>query len=113
MNGRIEVADLELLQVAIREDREEDEGRFDQNNDGVVDRQDVAWWLDVVADTFEGDADLDGDVDFLDYLAFSRNFGRRDASWSSGDFDGDGVVSFPDFLVLSRQFGKKKSRASG
>lgn len=54
-----------------------------------------------------GDANLDGQVTFADFLLVSRNFDRTDASWSNGDFNGDGIVSFPDFLELSRNFGEQ------
>lgn len=56
-----------------------------------------------------GDANLDGQVTFTDFLLVSRNFDRTDASWSDGDFNGDGVVAFPDFLTLSRNFGQQTS----
>ena len=56
-----------------------------------------------------GDANLDGVVDFPDFLALSEHFGegsRRDPrAWSQGDFDGNGEVDFPDFLILSENFG--------
>ena len=56
-----------------------------------------------------GDANLDGVVDFPDFLALSEHFGegsRRDPrGWSQGDFDGDGEITFPDFLILSENFG--------
>ena len=56
-----------------------------------------------------GDANLDGVVDFPDFLALSEHFGegsRRDPrGWSQGDFDGNGEVDFPDFLILSENFG--------
>ena len=56
-----------------------------------------------------GDANLDGVVDFPDFLALSEHFGQGSSSdprgWSQGDFDGNGEVDFPDFLILSENFG--------
>ena len=52
-----------------------------------------------------GDIDLDGSVDFEDFLDFSANFGLQDATWEDGDFDGDGLVGFNDFLLISSYFG--------
>lgn len=52
-----------------------------------------------------GDIDLDGSVDFNDFLDFSSNFGLQNATWDDGDFDGDGLVGFNDFLLLSNYFG--------
>ena len=53
---------------------------------------------------FAGDCDLDGDVDFQDFLHLSTNFGATDAAWADGDFDVDGDVDFADFLALSAAF---------
>ena len=55
--------------------------------------------------TTRGDTNLDGTVDFQDFLVLSQGFGRSDASWASGDFDGNGLVEFSDFLLLSSHFG--------
>ena len=56
-----------------------------------------------------GDANLDGEVNFSDFLTLSEHFGegtRRDPrAWSQGDFDGNNEVGFPDFLILSENFG--------
>ena len=53
------------------------------------------------------DADLDGDVDFLDYIALKRAAGTvGGALWSDGDTDGDGDVDRADFLTLRGHFGQ-------
>lgn len=49
--------------------------------------------------------DLDGDVDFADFLAISKNFGNTDASWRDGDVNCDGLVGFDDFLLVRMNFG--------
>ena len=71
--------------------------------------------LEVLTKT-PGDANLDGVVNFPDFLALSEHFGegsRRDPrGWSQGDFDGDGEVTFPDFLILSENFGTVAAAAS-
>ena len=54
----------------------------------------------------DGDANLNGRVDFHDFLVLANNFSKEDAKFADGDFDGDGRVSFLDFLVLSENFGK-------
>ena len=51
-----------------------------------------------------GDANLDGQVDFADFLTLSGNFGQA-GRWEQGDFNGDDVVGFGDFLLLSKDFG--------
>ncbi len=57
-----------------------------------------------------GRSDLNGDgrVDFDDFLAFARGFGRSagEAGFETGhDLDGDGKVGFGDFLVFVSGFG--------
>ena len=44
---------------------------------------------------------LDGQVDFFDYLDFSAAFAAEDAS---ADFDGDGQVDFFDYLDFVSAF---------
>ncbi|HZL35042.1 MAG TPA: dockerin type I domain-containing protein [Tepidisphaeraceae bacterium] len=53
-----------------------------------------------------GDANLDGQVNFADFVALSNHFGATVASgWDAGDFNYDGTVSFADFVLLSNNFG--------
>jgi len=53
-----------------------------------------------------GDANLDGFVNFADFLMLSTNFGKEvDAVWADGDFNGDERVDFADFLLLAEEFG--------
>lgn len=50
-----------------------------------------------------GDADEDGDVDHLDYMALKVNFGTGPgATWSAGDFDKDGYVTRADLLLFQQ-----------
>ena len=51
--------------------------------------------------TWRGDATLNADVEFEDFLIVSNNFGQQVDGWSDGDFDGDGVVGFQDFLWVT------------
>lgn len=52
-----------------------------------------------------GDLNLDGFVDFNDFLGLATNF-AQDGGWRDGDFTGDGRVAFDDFVVMARQFGR-------
>jgi len=62
----------------------------------------------LVVDTFAGDVDLNGEVNFADFLVFSDNLGKQvDAVWREGDLNMDGKVNFADFLILSSDFGLK------
>jgi len=55
-------------------------------------------------DLLDGDADLNGKVDFGDYLALEAWFGGP-GDWSKGDFDLNGSVDFGDYLILEAAFG--------
>lgn len=59
-------------------------------------------------DTLIGDANVDGYVDFVDFLAMSSHFGQA-GSWFEGDFNEDEVIDFEDFLLLAKSFGQSTS----
>ncbi len=55
------------------------------------------------------DFDGDGQVGFLDFLAFAGQFGARQGDGrydASYDLDRDGEIGFSDFLIFSNSFGK-------
>ena len=62
----------------------------------------------VTDDTLIGDANVDGYVDFVDFLAMSSHFGQA-GSWFEGDFNEDEVIDFEDFLLLAKSFGQSTS----
>ena len=62
--------------------------------------------LTIDHDLLIGDLDLDGDVDFFDYIATSNNFGETEGMrFQDGDMDGDGDVDFFDYVTVSNHFG--------
>lgn len=82
----------------------ENDKQFDIDGNALVNKDDVAFVVEAVVDSQFGDADLDGDVDFADFLTLSSNFGKE-GEWADGDFNGDGEINFADFVVLSKNFG--------
>ena len=80
---------------------------YDQNRDGSVDDRDVEIFLRDIHQSIRGDLDLDGDVDFQDFLTLAENFALVDAAYSQGDLNCDGEVGFLDFLGLASNFGKQ------
>jgi len=57
-------------------------------------------------DLLPGDADLNGRVDAMDYLAVKRYLGTTSgASWENGDFNGDGAVDRDDYHAVVVNFG--------
>jgi len=65
---------------------------------------DTDWIIRGVLGTEYGDANLDGMVNFDDFLALQGSFGAM-GGWATGDFNGDMMVNFDDFLVLQGNFG--------
>ena len=59
--------------------------------------------------TVNGDANLDGVVNSLDFMSLANNFGQSGQYWNNGDFNGDGVVNALDFNVLASHFGQTMS----
>lgn len=96
------VADIDLLSQAVRD--QSADVRFDITSDGLVDAADRDEWIDAVFGTLRGDADLDREVGFADFLRLSEAFSTA-GGWGEGDFDGDGLIAFADFLLLSKAFG--------
>jgi len=94
--------DIDLLSAAVRSNASDTV--FDLNRDGSVDDLDRSRWM-TLAGTVPGDVNLDGQVEFSDFLLLSRNFGL-DGGWMDGDADGSGNVRFADFLLLSENFGQ-------
>ena len=105
-DGRCDSIDIDFLSSAIQSG--DDAVLFDLNEDGVVAADDRVFWIESINGTLTGDADLNGFVQFADFLALSNSFGEE-GGWAQGDFDGDGLVEFADFLVLSTNFGFSSS----
>jgi hypothetical protein len=59
-----------------------------------------------IAPALLGDCNLDGTVNFSDYLILAGNFGHTGADWDEGDFLYTGTVTFADYLALAGNFGK-------
>ena len=59
----------------------------------------------VVGVTVNGDANIDGKVNALDFNAVAANFGATNTFWTSGDFNYDGTVNTTDFTALTANYG--------
>jgi hypothetical protein len=78
---------------------------LDGNGDGVAGDNFQA--AEPVPVTFAGDANLNLNVNFDDFVALADNFGQQARStWNEGNFDGDGDVDFSDFVELANNFGR-------
>lgn len=83
---------------------------YDLDGDGWVTENDVQLVMNELG-VLVGDADLDGTVQFSDFLLLAQNFGE-DGSFTRGDFDCSGSVEFPDFLALAQNFGSSAGTQS-
>jgi Concanavalin A-like lectin/glucanases superfamily/PA14 domain len=56
--------------------------------------------------TRNGDANLDGSVNFTDLVALAQNYNTASgATWAKGDFTYDGAVNFNDLVALAQNYG--------
>ncbi len=65
---------------------------FDLTGDGLVDLQDIDYWVEELKYTWIGDADLDGECQTADLIqAFASGKYETDlpAAWEEGDWDGN------------------------
>lgn len=108
-DGWLTIVDIDLLSSEVLAGT--NQTSFDLTEDSIVDDADRRAWVEDLAGTFFGDADLDGNVQFFDFLALSNSFGRP-GGWAQGDFDGNGEVAFTDFLILSDNFGNSVEAAA-
>ena len=107
-DGRCTIDDLNELVLA--RNSNSDSPLLDIDWNDALDDVDISSWLQQASAENDllyrsGDTDLDGDVDFADFLSLSANFGNREANWTQGNFDGRDGTQFADFLALSEHFG--------
>lgn len=109
-DGALTASDINVLSAEVLKPAPNPE--FDLDGDGSVTAADRQTWVTSVefADTFFGDADLNGEVDFGDFVALSNSFGQS-GGWAEGNFDGLGNVDFSDFVLLSNNFGNARVAA--
>jgi hypothetical protein len=103
-DGALTAADIDLLSVEVNGGSHAD--AFDLNSDTLVDQQDRVVWVEELAGSYFGDANLDRAVGFSDFVVLSSSYGQT-GGWAAGDFDGDQLVEFPDFVLLSTNYGRQ------
>lgn len=101
-DGTISAADIDTLYSELGT---RPSSRLDLNQDGAVNSGDVDFLVREIIATEYGDFDLNGRVDFADFLILSKNFQRNEVDWLHGDASGDKQVDLTDFLLLSDHFG--------
>lgn len=94
--------DIDRVFLATAESDDQDD--FDMDGNGLVNHDDVDFLVHAVVGSRHGDTDLNGVVDFGDFLTLAENFGKS-GGWAEGDFDGTGEIALPDLLILTKNFG--------
>lgn len=76
---------------------------IDLDGDGLVDADDVTYWVTdpTLGDTFMGDINLDGAVDEFDLAALADHFGDKARRWAFGDLNGDASTDNADVVILA------------
>ncbi len=100
-NGRIDVADVNLLLEAIYEGSTDI--LFDVDGNLVVDEDDLAFWVGDIAITWFGDADLNGEFNSSDLVQVFQRGEYEDgflenSRWDGGDWTGDLEFDSADFV---------------
>jgi len=101
-DGVVDATDIDRIFATV-ENRDHN-CNYDLSGNGIVTRSDIGLLLEE-AGTIPGDANVDGEVGFPDFLLLARSFGEENTGWGRGDFDGDGSTNFGDFTALSSAFG--------
>jgi hypothetical protein len=87
----------------------------DLNSDGRVDIADADALVHDVLGTLDGDATLDGVVDFNDLVKLAQHYNVTDGnqSWAAGDFTHDGNVDFNDLVKLAQNYNLAAADTAG
>ena len=116
-SGVWDARDIDLLSEAVRE--KSNDLRFDISRDGIIGEEDRRVWVEVVMQTYFGDANLDGAFDSIDAVGVFATGQYEDqvpanSGWAQGDFDGDHEFTAADF-TLAMQTGayEKGKRVAG
>jgi hypothetical protein len=99
-NGVLDAGDLDLQAAAMAGGAHP--AAFDLNSDGLVNFADREQWVNVLKNTYMGDANLDGEFSSADFVAVfvaGKYETGTAAGWAEGDWNGDGVFSSGDFVT--------------
>ena len=97
-NGLLDIRDIDILAVAIRT-RSNSES-YDLLEDGGVNRDDLRFWVEQLANTRLGDLNLDGSVDAHDAAILFGNWGSLGGNWSEGNLLGGSRIDARDAAIL-------------
>ncbi len=101
-NGIYDAEDMDLLSAEVR--GATDPPEFDLNGDGLVNTNDRGEWIEVLANSYFGDSNLDGEFGSADFVTVFTAGEYEDgvagnSGWATGDWDGDTEFDSADFVV--------------
>ena len=99
-NGILDIDDINALAAASASGA--NDAGFDLDGDGMVNVADVTLWAKDLANTWIGDANVDGEFnsgDFVQVFTAGKFETGAEASWADGDWNGDGRFDSGDFVA--------------
>lgn len=110
-NGVLDISDIDDLVVQVAAG--ENPIAYDLNNDAMVNIEDIRVWTKDLANTWIGDANLDGQFDSSDLVEVFQTGGYEDdiaenSTWATGDWNGDAEFDTGDLVAAFQDggFGK-------
>jgi hypothetical protein len=101
-NGSYDAEDIDLLSTEVRGEMNPPE--YDLNGDGLVNQDDRGEWVEVLANTYFGDSNFDGEFNSSDLVAVFTTGEYEDgvvgnSGWATGDWNGDTEFDSSDFVT--------------
>ncbi|MCA9215701.1 MAG: hypothetical protein KDB27_21700 [Planctomycetales bacterium] len=101
-DGILDASDIDMLSAEIRGGS--NPPAFDLNDDNLVDFQDQRMWVDVLKNTYLGDANLDGEFNSSDFVRVFTAGEYEDgvdgnSTWEEGDWNADADFDSGDFVA--------------
>ncbi|MCA9212074.1 MAG: hypothetical protein KDB27_03340 [Planctomycetales bacterium] len=107
-DGVFGLADINELTEAVQ--TSSNDLKFDLDLSGTVDLMDRTHWVEVIANTFFGDANMDGEFNSSDFVRVFQAGQYEDgitgnSVWETGDWNGDGDFDSSDFVIAFQSNG--------
>ena len=101
-DGAINNVDIDLLRIAINTSSADP--IYDVNGGGL-DGTDFNYQVLRIIGSVFGDADLNQQINFTDFVSLSTNFGSSGTGWGQGNFNLDDITNLADFVALANNYG--------
>lgn len=101
-DGIVNAEDIDLLRIAINTNSPDP--IYDVNGGGL-DGTDFTYEVQTIIGSAFGDADLNQQVTFTDFVSLSTNFGSSGTGWGQGNFNLDDITNFADFVAIANNWG--------